>query len=122
MLYQADPFYHECRAYGRLIYCAVNGKVAVRCHGHLALFAAREEDLARRFEVYARRRPKDDTKRMISKRQPLRAIVKDLIQGHNPLNEKACMKNREMRNLQVIMLESGFKTWQRAARNREYCR
>lgn len=31
------------------------------------------------------------------------------------------MKNDDMNMLQVIMLESGVKTWQRAVRNREYC-
>ena len=31
------------------------------------------------------------------------------------------MKNDDMNMLQVIMLESGVKIWQRAVRNREYC-
>ena len=31
------------------------------------------------------------------------------------------MKNDDLNMLQVIMLESGIKTWQRAVRNREYC-
>ena len=41
--FQSDPFYNECRAYGRRIDSGVNGKVAVRCHGHLGIPAAREE-------------------------------------------------------------------------------
>ena len=171
--FQSDPFYNECRAYGRLIDCGVNGKVAVRCHGHLEIPAAREEELAQRFDVYAWDSPTDDTS---SKTTPLRAIVKDLVQeDHNPLNERVlgrmrkdllkmrklgvhpqdvylrnygggllldfsiaitkphwvfenqepwefrAMQNDEMQLLQVLMLESGVKTWQRAVRNREYC-
>ena len=173
--FQADPFYNECRAYGRLIECDVNGKVAVRCHGHMAISAAREEELARRFEVYAWDRPEDDSKLSVPKRQPFRAIVKDLMEDDRPLNEKnlirmrkdllkmhkmgvypqdvrernyrggllldfsiaitkphwvfelkrpwwiRCLTNDDMNMLQVIILESGVKTWQRAVRNREYC-
>ena len=165
---QSDPFYNECRAYGRLIECDVNGKIAVRCHGHMIIPAARAEELARRFEVYAWDRPRDDSKLPVPKRQPFRAIVKDLIDDDRPLNEKdllkmhklgvyprdvrernygggllldfsiaitkphwffetetswsiSMMKNRDMNMLQVIMLESGVKVWQRAVRNREYC-
>lgn len=171
--FQSDPFYNECRAYGKLIDCDVDGKVAVRCHGHLGIPAAREEELAQRFDVYAWDRPTDDTG---SKKEPLRAIVKDLVQeDHNPLNERVlgkmrkdllkmrklgvhpqdvylrnygggllldfsiaitkphwvfeveepwwirAMQNDEMQLLQVLMLESGVKVWQRAVRNREYC-
>ena len=173
--FQTDPFHNECRAYGRLIECDVNGKVAVRCHGHMAVPAAREEELARRFEVYVWDRPEDDSKLSASERQPFRAIVKDLIEDDRPLNEKklirmrkdlltmhklgvypqdvqernyrggllldfsiaitkphwvfemkrpwwiSTMENDDMNMLQVIMLESGVKTWQRAVRNREYC-
>ena len=95
--FHSDPFYNECRAYGRLIECGVNGKVAVRCHGHLTVPAAREEELARRFEVYAWDRPKEDSKLPVSKRQPLRAIVKDLITQEQspPLNEKVLAKMRK---------------------------
>lgn len=38
-----DPFYSECRAYGRLIAAKVNGKVAVRCYDYLTLPAEKEE-------------------------------------------------------------------------------
>lgn len=84
---QTDPFFKECRAYGKLIDRGVNGKVAVRCYGHLAIPAAIEEELAQRFEVYSWNRPIVESRLMISKRQPLRAIVKDLIQDDIALNE-----------------------------------
>ena len=170
--FHSDPFFNECRAYGRLIDHGVNEKVAVRWHGYLDIPAAREEELAQRFDVYEWDRPAEDTG---SKTKPLRAIVKDLVQDHNPLNERVfgrmrkdllkmrrlgvhpqdvylrnygggllldfsiaittphfvfevdepwsirAMENDELQLLQVLMLESGVKTWQRAVRNREYC-
>lgn len=173
--FQTDPFYNKYRVYGRFIECGVNGKVAVRCHGHIAIPAAKEEELARRFEVDIWDRSKDDSKLSVSKRQPFRAIVKDLIEDDQPLNEKKLitmrkdlfkmhklgvypqdvrernygsgllldfsivitkphwvfetkrpwwirsMRNDDINMLQVIMLEFGVKTWQRAVRNREYC-
>ena len=173
--FHTDPFYNECRAYGKLIERDVNGKVAVRCHGHMTIPAARVEELAQRFEVDIWDRLKDDYKLPVSKRQPFRAIVKDLIEDDRPLNEKQLirmrkdllkmhkldvypqdvrarnyrggllldfsiaitkphwvfetkrpwwirvMKNDDIRMLQVVMLESGVKTWQRAVRNREHC-
>ena len=171
--FHTDPFYNECRAYGRLIENDVNGKVAVRCYGHMAIPAAREEELYRRFNIYAWDR--DDSKLPVTKRQPFRAIVKDLVDVDRPLNEKKLLKmrkdllkmhkldvypqdvrernygdgllldfsiaitkphwvfvtkrqwwikgltNDDLNMLQVIMLESGVKIWQRAVRNREYC-
>ena len=165
--FHTDPFYNECRAYGKLIENNVNGKIAVRCHGHMAIPAAREDELYRRFDVYEWDREEDD--------EPFRAIVKDLVEVDQPLNEKNLIKMRKdllkmhklhvypqdvrewnygngllldfsiaityphwvfemkepwwlrvMRNtdlnmLQVLMLESGVKTWQRTVRNREYC-
>lgn len=92
---QSDPFYNECRAYGRLIECNVNGKVAVRCHGHMAILAAREEELARRFGVHTWDRPEVDLKLSVTKRQPFRAIVKDLIKDDRQLNEKKLIKMRK---------------------------
>ena len=93
--FHTDPFYNECRAYGRLIECDLNGEVAVRCYGHIAILATREEELARRFEVYAWDRPEDDSKLSVSRRQPFRAIVKDLIEDKCPLNEKRLIRMRK---------------------------
>lgn len=92
---QMDPFYNECRAYGRLIDRGVNGKVAVRCHGHLFIPAAMEEELAQRFEVYTWNRPSDESRLMMSKRQPLRAIVKDLIQDDTALDKRMLSRMRK---------------------------
>lgn len=170
--FHSDPFFNECRAYGRLIEADVNGKIAVRCHGHLTIPAAREEELAQRFDVYAWDRPAGDFYLPVAKRQPFRALVKDLAEVDRPLTEENLirmrkdllkmhrlgvyphdvrernygggllldfsiaitkphwffetkrfnhLKNKDMNMLQVVMLESGVKTWARAVRNREYC-
>ena len=173
--FHCDPFFNECRAYGRLIEADVNGKIAVRCHGYLTIPAAKEKDLAQRFDVDAWDRPAGDSYLPVAKRQPLRAIVKDLAEVDRPLTEENLirmrkdllkmhrlgvypqdvrernygggllldfsiaitkphwvfetkkpwwinhMKNDDMDMLQVVMLKSGVKTWQRAVRNREYC-
>ena len=102
---QTDPFFNECRAYGKLIDRGLNGKVAVRCHGHLAIPAAIEEELAQRFEVFSWNRPIVESRLVMSKRQPLRAIVKDLIQDDIALNEsilrRMCKDLRKIRKLGV---------------------
>ena len=92
--FHTDPFFNECRAYGRLIECDVNGKVAVRCHGHVAIPAAREQELAQRFEVYAWDRPRDDAQLPVAKKQPFRAIVKDLAEVDRPLTEEDLIRMR----------------------------
>ena len=96
--FQTDPFYNECCAYDRLTECHVNGKIAVRCHGHMPISDAREEELDRRFAVYAWSRPEGDSELSVSKRQSFRAIVKDLIEDDLRLNEKQLIK---MHNLGV---------------------
>ncbi|KAL6715421.1 hypothetical protein ACLMJK_006382 [Lecanora helva] len=83
-----DPFLCECRAYGRLIEKNLNGKVAVRCHGYLTLPADREEELQRKFHVGDWNRPRSEYDKPPHKRQPFRAIVKDLITADIPLTEK----------------------------------
>lgn len=92
---QTDPFYNECRAYGRLIEHGMNGKVAVLCYGHLVIPAAIEEELAQRFDVHTWTRPEVELKLPTSKRQPLRAIVKDLVQDNIVLNENLLSRMRK---------------------------
>ena len=89
-----DPFYNECRAYGRLIEGDVNGKIAVRCQGHMTIPATIEEELDRRFDIYAWDRENDEYKLPVTKREPIRAIVKDLVEDDSPLTEKQFIKMR----------------------------
>lgn len=77
--YYFDPFYNECRAYGKLVEAELNGEVAVRCHGYLMLSYKQEDDLDRRFGITDWNRPIEQYDMSPSKRPPLRATVKDLI-------------------------------------------
>lgn len=87
-----DPFFNECRAYGRLIEKNVNGKVAVRCCGYLMLPADIEDELRERFGVTSWDRPDEEYLKPVSKREPLRAIVKDLVTEDVPLTVKTANK------------------------------
>ena len=85
-----DPFYNECRAYGRLEEKGLNGKVAVRCHGYTTLPPEKEEELAEKFGVYSWDRP--DYDKDLPKRLVFRALVKDLVREDVPLTHKVVVK------------------------------
>lgn len=70
----------------------VNGKVAVRCYGHLHLAADLEQDLAKKFQVHDWHRPEEEYSLPVTRRQPFRAIVKELIRKDTPLSEKLIRK------------------------------
>ncbi|KAL9033240.1 MAG: hypothetical protein Q9180_006050 [Flavoplaca navasiana] len=74
-----DPFYNECRAYGKLIEKNLNGQVAVRCYGYMMLSAELEDTLGNQFEMNDWNRLSEEYDQPPSKRQPLRAIIKDLV-------------------------------------------
>ena len=88
----ADPFYRECRAYGRLEEKKLNGKVAVYCHGYITISANKEEQLEREFDVVDWDRPGEEYDKPVSQRQPFRAIVKDLVLKDIPLTAKIADK------------------------------
>ena len=89
----SDPFYYECRVYGRLEEKELNGKVAVRCHGYnIPISADKEAQLEREFGVGDWDRPGDEYDKPVSQRQPFRAIVKDLILKDIPLTAKVADK------------------------------
>lgn len=73
-----DPFYAECRAYGRIKEEERGGEVALRCHGFTSIPADREDEMSVAFSVYDWQRPPGDYERPPAQRQPFRAIVKDL--------------------------------------------
>lgn len=104
-----DPFYNECRAYGRLVDAGLNGKVAVRCHGYLTIPAEREEELRKNFNVEGWNRPGSEYLKPASRRQPFRAIVKDLISEDVPLTTKSVKKIlrdlKRMRKLGVYPMD-----------------
>ncbi|KAL8820976.1 MAG: hypothetical protein Q9191_007406 [Dirinaria sp. TL-2023a] len=95
-----DPFFCECRAYGRLIDEKVYGKVAVRCYGYLMISAEREDELRERLGVTAWNRPREEYSKRASRRQPFRAIVKELVTENVPLTAKTAKKM--LRDLRII--------------------
>ena len=84
----ADPSYNECRAYGRLVDKKLNGKIAVHCYGHMSISATVEDELEQRFGVNMWNRPAEGYNKPVSKRTPLRAIVKDLVREDVDFAEK----------------------------------
>lgn len=83
-----DPFYAECRAYGRIEEKGKNGKAAVRCYGHLHVAAAQETVLNKTFDVSNWDRPDEEYGQAGSERQPFRAIVKELVTDPSPFRER----------------------------------
>lgn len=74
-----DPFYAECRAYGRIEEKRLNGKVAVRCHGFTSVPAELEDYISEAFGVQDWNRPPEEYKLLDTQRQPFRAVVKDIV-------------------------------------------
>ena len=80
-----DPFFRECRAYGRLEEKKLNGKVAARCYGYITIPAEEGKLFWRKFDIHDWGRPNADYGTPVSERQPFRAIVKELILKDFPL-------------------------------------
>lgn len=104
-----DPFFNECRAYGRLIEASQNGKIAVRCYGHMSIPADKEEELSQKFNIQAWDRPGEEYARPASRRQPFRAVVKDLIREPVQLTPRVIKKMlkdlKTMRELGVFPMD-----------------
>ncbi len=98
-----DPFYCECRAYGRLEEEKLNGKVAVRCFGYLIFPAEIECQLERDFQIDGFNRPSDEYLKPVSLRRPIQAIVKKLVRQDDPLTAKAADKMlRDLKKMRSI--------------------
>ncbi|KAL9602847.1 MAG: hypothetical protein Q9219_001542 [cf. Caloplaca sp. 3 TL-2023] len=91
---QLDPFYNECRAYGKLIESNRNGLLAVRCHGYTTIHNKEVYRLGEKFHI---RDIEQDAESfgwygVPPERQLYRAIVKDLIREDRPLTHKRIKK------------------------------
>ena len=95
-----DPFYAECRAYGRIGDRKRNGKVAVRCYGFTAVSALQEVVLSETFGVSEWDRPLEQYSLPVAERQSFRAIVKDLIEDQTPFTK--IMIDRMLRDLKSL--------------------
>jgi hypothetical protein len=74
-----DPFYAECRAYGRIEEMNCNGKVAVRCYGFISIPATREEELSIKFNINNWGRSAEEYSKNSTQRQPFHTIAKELV-------------------------------------------
>ena len=95
-----DPFYAECRAYGRIEDKNGNGKVAIRCYGFSAVPALQEDYLSEAFDISDWDRPPEEYDLPVAQRQSFRAIVKDLVEDEAPFRKH--MVTRMLKDL--IML------------------
>lgn len=82
--FHCDPFYAECRAYGRIEELKRQGiikrKVAAECFGFLGLKPQEEEEVSR-MGADLWDLPEEDDYRMKAEGSPARAIVKEFIEG-----------------------------------------
>ncbi|KAJ2992963.1 hypothetical protein NUW58_g1994 [Xylaria curta] len=88
---QIDPFFAECRAFGRLAKDGKDNELAVRCYGYVFLSEEVERRIEEEFGIRDWNRPTGHNK------EPLRAIVKDYIRYVSFDNPKPHAKMR--RNL-----------------------
>ncbi|KAL9613432.1 MAG: hypothetical protein Q9167_002030 [Letrouitia subvulpina] len=104
-----DPFFNECRAFGRIIEAGLNGKIAVPCHGHLTVSAKLEDELKRRFHIEKWHRPESEYDKPVSRRQPFRAVVKTLLPTRlsvdGKLVGKALRDLKRIRRLKVYVMD-----------------
>lgn len=57
---QKDPFYAECRAYGRIASKSRKRLIAIPCHGFISIPAKQESFFARKFNITDWNRPDRD--------------------------------------------------------------
>ncbi|KAL9607372.1 MAG: hypothetical protein Q9167_007712 [Letrouitia subvulpina] len=98
--FHSDPFYSECRAYGKLIETNLNGRVAVRCHGYTTITAKEVHQLAERFQIEEWQLDEGIVEPIDSQDQPYRAVVKDLIRDDVKLTTR--IANRMKRDLSAM--------------------
>ncbi|KAH8751105.1 kinetochore Sim4 complex subunit FTA2-domain-containing protein [Diaporthe sp. PMI_573] len=85
LAFHTDPFFCECRAYGRIEEAQAREKrvrkVAARCFGFLVLGAREEEHLKRNgFDLWPETLPPGHEYRTMAEGSPVRALVKEYIE------------------------------------------
>ncbi|KAL8770400.1 MAG: hypothetical protein Q9209_003826 [Squamulea sp. 1 TL-2023] len=86
----SDPFYNECRAYGRLLEFDLNGSIAVAAHGYMTIPAKKVHELGRRFQIddWTKDAEEHSHQDLPPYRHVFRAIVKDFIPNDLPFTHK----------------------------------
>jgi hypothetical protein len=93
VIFHTDPFYAECRAYGRIHQAQKNqpGKrqLAVRCHGYLLLQERDTQALLKRGVDLDADVVDEELLRVNKENGQVRAIVKDFVPGDSGVNQKS---------------------------------
>ncbi|KAI0866636.1 kinetochore Sim4 complex subunit FTA2-domain-containing protein [Xylaria cubensis] len=90
--YSLDPFYAECRAFGRLEEEGKNGSIAVQCHGYIFLPQAIEHQIQKEFNINWCRQPGDE-------KLLLRAILTDYLRSDLCRGEQLCALRSKLEKL-----------------------
>ena len=102
---QKDPFYAECRAYQRIASKPRKRPVAIACHGFISIPAKQESFFAQKFNITDWNRPEEELSMPPAKRQPLRALVKDLVETDPEITEKLISSmRRELKALNSLRI------------------
>ena len=101
MTYQSDPFFAECRAYGRIselqdrrrkkLARSKISDVAVPCYGFLGLPATFEDLFREKYGIFDWHRDEVDAKKLRDEQAPFRALVKRLVIGQKAILRPAKM-------------------------------
>jgi Kinetochore Sim4 complex subunit FTA2 len=95
-----DPFYAECRAYGRIMETERRKQpkrsLVVPCYGFLGVSAGKEPMLLKRFGVEMWNR--EDSQ--VAGNEPLRALVKELVEDDLPLTD--ALLKKMLRDLKAL--------------------
>jgi hypothetical protein len=96
-----DPFYSECRAFGRLKETG-REELAVQCYGYIITNSKHEEDVCHQFRISNWDRSEQD------EGKPIRAIVKELVRSDQMYVPKMIPRMmRELRDLNGL----GIQVW-----------
>jgi hypothetical protein len=97
---QTDPFYAECRAYGRIQQRKRKIPIAVPCHGFITIPATVEPELARRFGASEWDHQESELVKPLLRRKPFRALVKELVEEEPDVTES--LIKRMLKDLRAL--------------------
>jgi Kinetochore Sim4 complex subunit FTA2 len=104
LICHTDPFYAECRAYGRIEEEKRQKKlrrdIAVPCYGFLGIAPEQEKMLMEQFGVRLWDGTEDEDFRKQAQGQPIRALMKELIEEETSLTDQTL--KRMLRDLRAL--------------------
>ena len=110
-----DPFYAECRAYGRIGEKKRTRTLAIPCYGFLHVPAEEEDRLYELFQVEDWNRPSTQYAQRPTDRPPFRALVKQLVEEDPPLNWRRLKTMRtelfDLKNIGVHPMDVSMRNY-----------